>query len=131
MQRNHYLDCRLHIQQFRRSIVDQLNRSTEENQSELREKYRTLLAFDFEASVRLQQWSSLSEIVQESRTIGDEKLYGIFADAIFCSEAPVYEISPVFQVGFDELRFKFIRNISNLKLLDDPTCCTGADYSRS
>lgn len=97
-QRNHYLNSRLHIQRFRRSIVDELNRSTGNIQSELRDKYRTLLAFDFEASVRLQQWSSLSEIVEESGTIGDEKLYGIFADAILCSEAPVYEISPVFQV---------------------------------
>jgi hypothetical protein len=80
------------------NVHGQLSSSEESLQEELREKYRTLLAFDFEASVRLQQWNSLVEIVDESRAIGNERLYGIFADAILCSGAPVDEISQVFQV---------------------------------
>jgi hypothetical protein len=79
-------------------VQAQLSSSDEALQEELREKYRTLLAFDFEASVRLQEWNSLIEIVEESRAMGDERLYGIFADAILCSGAPIDEISQVFQV---------------------------------
>lgn len=87
------------MQRFRGLYQDQLSRSDGKAQAELQDKYRTLLAFDFEAAVRLGQWNSLSEIVDESRAIGDEKLYGIFADAILCSGAPIDEISQVFQVS--------------------------------
>lgn len=61
-------------------------------------KYRILLSFDFEAVVRLQQWDGLRSLVAESSDYADEKLYGVFADIILCSEAPIEETVEVFKV---------------------------------
>ncbi|EER25387.1 hypothetical protein CPC735_064870 [Coccidioides posadasii C735 delta SOWgp] len=63
--------------------------SNDESLAALTEKRRTLFAFDFEAAVRLKQWSNLSEMLNESRKIADEMLYSLFADAVLSSEAPV------------------------------------------
>lgn len=61
-------------------------------------KYRVLLSFDFEAVVRLQQWDSLETLVYESTSFADEQLYGVFADVILCSEAPIEEMIGIFKV---------------------------------
>jgi hypothetical protein len=65
----------------------------------LLDKYRTLLAFDFEAAVRLKQWDDLVQLIDDSRSVADDKLYSIFADAILCSDAPMEESARVFQAS--------------------------------
>lgn len=61
-------------------------------------KYRIFLSFDFEAVVRLQQWDNLRSLVYESTGFVDEQLYGVFADIILCSEAPIEETVEIFKV---------------------------------
>nr|KMM70695.1 hypothetical protein CPAG_07006 [Coccidioides posadasii RMSCC 3488] len=90
VQNQFYLNARAHIQGFRKvalPLFEQL--SNDESLAALTEKRRILLAFDFEAAVRLKQWSNLSEMLNESRKIADEMLYSLFADAVLSSEAPV------------------------------------------
>ncbi|QVM05629.1 hypothetical protein D8B26_000336 [Coccidioides posadasii str. Silveira] len=90
VQNQFYLNARAHIQGFRKvalPLFEQL--SNDESLAALTEKRRTLFAFDFEAAVRLKQWSNLSEMLNESRKIADEMLYSLFADAVLSSEAPV------------------------------------------
>lgn len=48
--------------------------------------------------MRLRQWDNLRSLVSESTSFADEKLYGVFADVILCSEAPIEEIVGVFKV---------------------------------
>ncbi|PGH23466.1 hypothetical protein AJ80_02420 [Polytolypa hystricis UAMH7299] len=96
-QRDYYLDVRIHIQSFRGKVQVILDRRDGDEHSDLWTKYQTLLAFDFEAAVRLKQWQGLDKIIAESEQFADDKLYGIFADAMLCSDSPVEESVAVFQ----------------------------------
>ncbi|KMU72544.1 hypothetical protein CISG_09531 [Coccidioides immitis RMSCC 3703] len=101
VQNQFYLNARAHIQGFRKvasPLFEQL--SNDESLAALTEKRRTLLAFDFEAAVRLKQWSNLSEMLNESRKIADEMLYSLFADAVLSSEAPVEVMLKTSEVTF-------------------------------
>ncbi|KAK2802668.1 hypothetical protein FQN50_007276 [Emmonsiellopsis sp. PD_5] len=99
VQSDHYLDSRIQIQNFRETFhTDSISTHCDEKcRTDLLKKHRTLLAFDFEASVRLCQWQSLHEIVDESQSCADDKLYGIFSDIMLCADAPIEETTRVFQ----------------------------------
>jgi hypothetical protein len=57
------LDCRKHINSFRGYLNDQLVNSKSNDRRMLLEKFACLLAFDFEAAVRLKAWSDLPNII--------------------------------------------------------------------
>ncbi|KAK2782163.1 hypothetical protein FQN52_001001 [Onygenales sp. PD_12] len=99
VQKDHYLDSRIHIQSFRETFhTDSMSTHRDEKcRTDLLKKHSTLLAFDFEASVRLRQWQGLHEIVDESQSCADDKLYGIFSDIMLCADAPIEETTRVFQ----------------------------------
>ncbi|OJD25043.1 hypothetical protein ACJ73_03590 [Blastomyces percursus] len=88
-QANYCLDSRNHIQFFRSVLNCESTNWEETHRSDLFRKHRTLLAFDFEAAVRLRQWCSLHEIIEESESFSDDILYGTFSDALLCSDAPL------------------------------------------
>ncbi|PGH05766.1 hypothetical protein GX51_02737 [Blastomyces parvus] len=88
-QADYYLDSRNHIQFFRGVLNCESTNWEETHRDDLFKKHRTLLAFDFEAAVRLRQWGSLDEIIEESEFVSDDILYGTFLDALLCSDAPL------------------------------------------
>lgn len=85
----------MHSESFRRCIL-QLQHPGDD----LTQKHRTLLAFDFEAAVRLERWDCLNDILEESRRFVQEadELYSTFADVLLCSGGPIEVIGSVFQV---------------------------------
>lgn len=89
----HYATSRSYILGFRQYLLE----CSDLDEDSL-EKHKTILAFDFEAAVRLHQFSDLTEIVDESQQYASEELYGIFIDAMLGSDAPVEVVSAVFQV---------------------------------
>ncbi|KZZ87885.1 Meiosis specific protein SPO22 [Ascosphaera apis ARSEF 7405] len=88
----HYAASRSYILGFRQYLLE----CSDLDEDSL-EKHKTILAFDFEAAVRLHQFSDLTEIVDESQQYASEELYGIFIDAMLGSDAPVEVVSAVFQ----------------------------------
>ncbi|KAK2790267.1 hypothetical protein FQN53_000033 [Emmonsiellopsis sp. PD_33] len=99
VQKDHYLDSRIHIQSFRETFhTNSMSTHRDEKcRTDLLKKHSTLLAFDFEASIRLRQWQGLHEIIDESQSCADDKLYGIFSDIMLCADAPIEETTRVFQ----------------------------------
>ncbi|KAL8672763.1 MAG: hypothetical protein Q9168_002789 [Polycauliona sp. 1 TL-2023] len=76
--------------------------------SDLMRKYSCLVAFDFEAAVRLKAWASLKDLIdlanfveadQESVTCADDNVYSIMVDIILASEAPIEVVIATLQVG--------------------------------
>lgn len=57
-----------------------------------------MISFDFEAAAQLRQWDTLGSLVEETRTIADDRLYAIFADVVLCSEMPAEEATRIFEV---------------------------------
>ncbi|PGH36716.1 hypothetical protein GX50_00376 [[Emmonsia] crescens] len=96
-QTDYYLDSRNHIQNFRGIFSSEITHWDETHRHDLLKKQRTLLAFDFEAAVRLRQWESLDEIIDESESFADDILYGTFSDAMLCSDAPIENTTRVLQ----------------------------------
>ncbi|EGC46539.1 conserved hypothetical protein [Histoplasma capsulatum var. duboisii H88] len=94
---DYYLDSRNYIQFFRGVFNCETKNLEVADRNDLLQKHRTLLAFDFEAAVRLRQWESLSEIIEESESFADDVLYGTFSDAMLCSEAPLENAARVLQ----------------------------------
>lgn len=99
LQADYYLDSRNCIQFFRDAFNCETKNLEVADRNDLLQKHRTLLAFDFEAAVRLRQWESLSEIIEESESFADDVLYGTFSDAMLCSEAPLENAARVLQVN--------------------------------
>lgn len=67
-------------------------------QTRWKASYRTLLSFDFEAAILLEQHDSLSSIIEECHTFSDEKLCALFLDSILVSEAPISVMARVVMV---------------------------------
>lgn len=88
-QLQNYLLVRSHATNFYDLVPLQLIRLEADSKTDLLKKYRSVLAFDFEAAGRLKAWDSLLEILDQSEDTADTKLNGIFSDVILCSEAPV------------------------------------------
>ena len=68
------LKCRKHVNAFRECLNDQLESLEVFDQSKLLEKFACLLAFDFEAAVRLKAWPDLTSIVNVRVRMPDTKL---------------------------------------------------------
>lgn len=59
-------------------------------------KFSTLLSFEFEAAVRLKDWACIGQIINECEQYGGGSVYGILADILLSSEAPVEQMASVF-----------------------------------
>ncbi|KAI5289634.1 hypothetical protein KEM54_003528 [Ascosphaera aggregata] len=88
----HYATSRKHILGFRQYLLEHTNLDEESL-----ERHRTVLAFDFEAALRLHNFTDLSDIVEEAHQYANEELYAIFIDAILGSDAPLETVAVVFQ----------------------------------
>ncbi len=84
-----YLSIRKNVHSF--DTILQLKLAKLENgpAEDLVKKLSILLAYDFEAAVRLKKWDDLSEIILKSNICKSIKLYELMSDCILCCEAPV------------------------------------------
>lgn len=112
---HHYAASRTHVQHFRALVQQRAHTHGPDELVIWQHKYATLLAFDFEAGVRLEHWGGLARIVDEARhflaeaMVGEWEggLVGVFADALLCGvdrnesrdSGIVEEIANVFKVG--------------------------------
>ncbi|KAL9641268.1 MAG: hypothetical protein Q9204_000167 [Flavoplaca sp. TL-2023a] len=87
-QLRYYLTLRKTMSNFRTLVKQQLPKLEGGAKSDLMRKYSCLIAFDFEAAARLKAWASLEDLIKESESCGDEKVYNIMADITLASEAP-------------------------------------------
>jgi hypothetical protein len=87
-QLQHYLNLRKVVDDFRRHVKDQLNQLKGGAKDDLRRKYSSLLAFDYEAAARLKAWESLDPIIKDTQELGDPNIYEILADITLSSKAP-------------------------------------------
>ncbi|KAJ9210312.1 hypothetical protein DTO166G4_8087 [Paecilomyces variotii] len=92
-----YLDVRIYVQGFRNNIQSQLDRKDAPDHEEWLQRYRTMLSFDFEAVIYMNQLESLRTLIDEAGTVADGRLYTIFADAILCSHIPIEIKSQAFE----------------------------------
>lgn len=58
------MDVRRYADDFRTRLQEQLSRLEGRAMNDLLSKYSSLLAFDFEAAVRLKSWDSLEQLVE-------------------------------------------------------------------
>ncbi|KAL2833000.1 meiosis protein SPO22/ZIP4 like-domain-containing protein [Aspergillus cavernicola] len=81
----HYKKAHEVINQFQTHIQSLDLDPTQQNWLD---KYRIILSFDFEATLFLRQWSTLSTIIEKSKPIVDAKLSSVFLDCLLRSGAP-------------------------------------------
>jgi hypothetical protein len=89
LQLQHYLSVRKHAKEFYPLVPLQLIRFDSAAKTDLLNKNRSILAFDFEAAAKLKAWDVLREVLDQGAEVADEKVYGIFADVLLASEAPL------------------------------------------
>lgn len=70
-----------------------------QERNEWTERYRVVIALDFEAAVYLEQWNSLQSMIEEARNIVTDKLSSLFMNALLSADAPVREILRVVKVS--------------------------------
>src|SRR3954463_15738443 len=83
-----YLGVRNHVHSFQQQLRDQLDRFEEGAKGDLVKKQSSLIAFDFEAAVRLKAWDDLQVIIDNASVCASPGMYETMADCILSSEAP-------------------------------------------
>lgn len=84
-----YLTIRKHVDSFDTALQQRLEKLEEGPAVDLIKKLSILLAYDFEAAVRLKKWDDLPGIILKADICKSTKLFELMADCILCCEAPV------------------------------------------
>lgn len=85
-----YLMIRKHVDSFDTNLQKQLDRLEEGPTEDLVKKLSILLAYDFEAAVRLKNWDDLGGIIIKADICKNMKVYELMADCLLCCEAPTH-----------------------------------------
>jgi hypothetical protein len=85
-----YLLIRKHVDSFDTSLQKKLGKLEEGPVEDLVKKLSILLAYDFEAAVRLKNWEELGEIIIKAGMCKSMKIYELMADCLLCCEAPTH-----------------------------------------
>ncbi|KAL9100635.1 MAG: hypothetical protein Q9163_004005 [Psora crenata] len=88
IQLQHCLDVTKAVDAFRADFGAQMDRVGEGAKDDLRQKYLALLAYDYEAAIRLKAWGSLESIIEESQEYGNPDVFAILADITLAFKAP-------------------------------------------
>lgn len=83
-----YLSIRKNVDKFEKTLQLKLEKLEEGPTEDLIKKLSILLAYDFEAAIRLKNWDDLPEIIMKSDICKSRKLFELMADCILCCEAP-------------------------------------------
>ncbi len=83
-----YATMRKHVTAFDNELPEYLPQLDETSRDDLLRKHATLLAFDFEAAVALQQWEDLGSVIE--RTIPCKNITALqaMADSLLRAQAP-------------------------------------------
>jgi len=83
-----YLIIRKNVKSFDTILQLKLEKLEEGPAEDLIKKLSILLAYDFEAAVRLKKWDDLPEIIIKSDICKSMKLFELMADCMLCGDAP-------------------------------------------
>ena len=83
-----YATMRKHVMAFDNELPEYLPQLDEQSRDDMLRKHATLLAFDFEAAVALQQWDDLSSIVQRAVPCKNITAFQAMADSLLRAQAP-------------------------------------------
>jgi hypothetical protein len=83
-----YLIIRKHVANFDAKLQEKLERLEEGPKEDLIRKLSMLIAYDFEAAVRLKKWEDLQEIILKAEMCKSMKVFEVMADCLLCCEAP-------------------------------------------
>ncbi|KAK2742812.1 hypothetical protein FQN57_005103 [Myotisia sp. PD_48] len=92
-----YVESRRYIQRFRAIFREGFQQINSIHQVELLDKYRTLIAFDFEAALKLQHWDSFSDMFFEIEQLAEKRLFSALANIVLTALAPVDKLVDIFQ----------------------------------
>ncbi len=87
-QRQDYTTMRKHVMAFDNELPEYLPQLDEVAQEDMRRKHATLLAFDFEAAIVLQQWDDLGGIIQRAVPCKNITTLQAMADSLLRAQAP-------------------------------------------
>ncbi|KAG7285410.1 hypothetical protein NEMBOFW57_010037 [Staphylotrichum longicolle] len=87
-QRQDYAAMRKHVVAFDQELPEYLPQLDETSREDMLRKHATLLAFDFEAAIALQQWEDLSSIVQRAMPCKNITAFQAMADSLLRAQAP-------------------------------------------
>lgn len=88
MQLQDYLTIRKHVHNFDTILQLKLETVEEGPAEDLVKKLSILLAYDFEAAVRLKKWDDLHEIILKADICKSMKVFELMADCMLCCGAP-------------------------------------------
>jgi hypothetical protein len=97
VQLQNYLQIRQHVESYDKRLQE-LGELGEGAAQDLLKKLSILLAYDFEAAVKLKTWDGLSEVILKAVMCGSMKVYELMADCLLSADAPVHgrlSLSPV------------------------------------
>jgi tetratricopeptide (TPR) repeat protein len=91
LQLQDYLQVRKHVRSFDNTLQSKLEKLEQGPAEDLLKKLSIMLAYDFEAAVRLKGWDDLGEIVRRAAICRSTKVYELMADCLLCyNEAPTH-----------------------------------------
>lgn len=99
-QRQDYAAMRKHVMAFDQELPEYLPQLDETSREDMLRKHATLLAFDFEAAIALQQWEDLSSIVQRAMPCKNITAFQAMADSLLRAQAPGQGMSSSVQHTF-------------------------------
>lgn len=79
---------RKHIMAFDNELPEYLPQLDEQSRDDMLRKHATLLAFDFEAAIALQQWEDLGSILQRAVPCKNITAFQAMADSLLRAQAP-------------------------------------------
>lgn len=87
-QRQDYATMRKHVMAFDQELPEYLPQLDETLREDMLRKHATLLAFDFEAAIALQQWEDVGGIVQRAIPCKNITAFQAMADSLLRTKAP-------------------------------------------
>lgn len=87
-QRQDYSAMREHVAAFDNELPEYLPQVDEQSREDMLRKQATLLAFDFEAAIALQQWDDLGGVVQRVVPCRNITALQVMADSLLRAQAP-------------------------------------------
>jgi hypothetical protein len=87
-QRQDYVALRKHVTAFDSELPEYLPQLDDQSRDDMLRKHATLLAFDFEAAVAVEQWDDLGSIVQRAVPCRNITAFQAMADSLLRAQAP-------------------------------------------
>jgi hypothetical protein len=97
-QQHHYQLVRKNIAAFNKEVGGRLPLIEQDAREDLLDRLATMLAFDFEGAVYLQEWDDLGDIVLQAKTCNNLRILQTMADCLLRSATPLTSKSAQYPV---------------------------------